>query len=110
MIRTRLPNRRAGISSELEHSGATYRMQIGHYADGSPGEIFIDARIPNSALDAFAADGAILVSLLLQYGVPVDVIAHALRRTPQGEPATIMGAAVDRLLPRTRDVSGELAK
>ena len=46
----------------------------------------------NSALDAFAADAAILISLLLQYGASPAEIGHALRRAPSGEPATLIGA------------------
>jgi hypothetical protein len=103
MNRAQLPNRRPAISFDVEHAGARYRMQVGYFPDGSPGEVFLNARKQNSALDAFAADGAILISLCLQYGASPQVIAKALRRTPSGQPATIIGAAADRLLPQTAD-------
>ena len=102
MTRNPLNNRRPGFASDLEHGGAEYRMQSGHYPDGRAGEMFLDSRKPNSALDAFAADGAILVSLLLQHQVSLEAIAHALRRDPNGAPATVIGAAVDRLIAETR--------
>jgi len=43
-------------------------MQIGRFPDGVQGEVFLDAAKQNSALDALAADAAILISLLLQHG------------------------------------------
>jgi hypothetical protein len=72
-------------------------MQLGHFADGAVGEVFLDATKQNSALDAFAADAAILISLLLQHGVTPTEIGHALRRTPNGTAASLIGAVVDRL-------------
>ena len=43
-------------------------MQIGRFPDGVLAEVFLDAAKPSSALDAFSADAAILISLLLQHG------------------------------------------
>jgi hypothetical protein len=44
-----------------------------------------------------AADAAVLLSLLLQHGaLPVE-IGHALRRSPNGAPASLIGAVVDEL-------------
>jgi len=54
-------------------------------------------RKQNSALDAFAAGAAILVSLLLQHGATPAEIGHALRRAPDGTAASLVGAVVDRL-------------
>jgi hypothetical protein len=77
-----LPQRRSAIAVELEHAGHHFRMQIGHFPDGALGEVFLDAAKQNSALDAFAADVAILISLLLQHNVTPAEIGHALRRAP----------------------------
>jgi hypothetical protein len=44
-----------------------------------------------------SADAAILLSLLLQQGTSLAEIGHALRRSPNGEPASLIGAAVDGL-------------
>jgi hypothetical protein len=96
-LRRRLPQRRGAIAVELEHAGHHFRMQIGCFPDGVLGEVFIDAAKPNSTLDAFAADAAILVSLLLQHGATPAEIGHALRRAPDGAAASLIGAVVDRL-------------
>src|SRR5262249_36958802 len=66
--RRRLPQRRSAIAVELEHAGHRFRMQIGRFPDGVQGEVYLDAAKQNSALDALAADAAILISLLLQHG------------------------------------------
>jgi hypothetical protein len=95
MTRARLPNRRAAIAVTFEHAGQRYRAHIGHHRDGAVAELFLDAAKQNSALDAFASDSAILISLLLQRGSSPAEIGHALRRNPDGTPASLIGAAVD---------------
>jgi hypothetical protein len=97
MTRRKLPQRRGALAIELEHAGHRFRMQAGHFADGSLGEVFLDARKQNSTLEVVAADCAILISLLLQHGATPGEIGHALRRTPDGAAASLIGAVVDRL-------------
>ena len=94
--RLRLPNRRAAIAFELEHQGQRFRCHVG-FNEGEIGEIFLDAAKQNSAIDAFGADAAILISLLLQHGAGLAEIGHALRRGPNGAPASLIGAVVDAL-------------
>ena len=95
--RRRLPHRRGAVALDIEHAGHRYRMHVGYFPNGAVGEVFLDATKQNSMLDAFAADAAILLSLLLQHGaLPVE-IGHALRRSPTGAPASLIGAVVDEL-------------
>src|SRR5437660_10012223 len=69
----RLPHRRGAVALDIEHAGHRYRMHVGYFPDGAVGEVFLDATKQNSMLDAFAADAAILLSLLLQHGaLPAD--------------------------------------
>ena len=96
-LRRRLPQRRGAIAVEIEHAGHHFRMQIGASRTAALGEVFLDAAKQNSGLDAFAADAAILVSLLLQHGATPAEIGHALRRAPDGTAASLVGAVVDRL-------------
>jgi len=83
--RRRLLHRRVALARDIEHAGHQFRMQIGCFPDGALGEVFLDATKQNSMLDAFAADAAILVSLLLQHGVTPAEIGHAAphQRHPQ---------------------------
>jgi hypothetical protein len=95
--RTRPANRRAAVAFEFAHCNLRYRAHVGFFPDGRPSELFLDSSKQNSALDAFAADAAILISLLLQHGATVVEIGHALRRAPSGAPASLICAAVDEL-------------
>jgi hypothetical protein len=42
-------------------------------------------------------DAAVVLSLALQHGTPVDAIRHAITRNGRGEPSSILGAILDRL-------------
>jgi hypothetical protein len=95
--RRRLLHRCVALARDIEHAGHRYRMQVGYFPDGAVGEVFLDATKQNSMLDAFAADAAILLSLLLQHNVTPAEISHALRRSPNGAPASLIGAVVDKL-------------
>src|SRR5262249_48963721 len=46
-------------------------------------------------VEAIARDSAVIVSMALQHGVPIQTIAHAITRDSQGAPQTIVGAVVD---------------
>jgi hypothetical protein len=95
--RRRLPHRHGAVALDIEHADHRYRLHVGYFADGAVGEVFLDAAKQNAMLDAFAADAAILLSLLLQHGAAPAEIGHALRRSPNGAPASLIGAVVDEL-------------
>ena len=89
----RRSHRRGALALELEHAGHRSRAHVGCYSDnGDLTEVFIDAARQNSSLDAFAADAAILISLLLQHGATPAEIGHAMRRSQSGEPASLIEA------------------
>ena len=91
----RLPDRRRAETFELECSGLKYTATVGRFADGSVGEIFLNNHKSNSASDANARDSAIVASLALQHGVPLETIRRALLRDSHGRPSTPLGAALD---------------
>lgn len=93
--RRRLPNRWASETIAFERGNLRFRMTVGAYPDGRPGEIFLSAEHSNSFLDALTHDAAILASLALQHGCSLEIIAHALKRDGQGIAASPIGAAVD---------------
>jgi hypothetical protein len=97
--RDRLPNRRRAETLTFERDRSRFEMTAGFYADGRPGEIFLSADRANSLLDFLMSDAAILASLAMQYGAPLDEIRHALKRDGRGAAASPIGEALDRLLP-----------
>lgn len=99
IVRRRLPDRRRAEVFELRHGdqNTPFQITVGYYPEGDIGEIFIAGSKSGSAFDAVARDGAVLLSLALQHGVPLDTIKHAITREADGRPSTIVGAVVDRL-------------
>ncbi|THD53476.1 MAG: hypothetical protein E8A46_11005 [Bradyrhizobium sp.] len=93
--RYRLPDRRASQNIAFERDNLKYHMTVGLYPDGRIGEVFLNAEHVNSLLDVLAHDGAILASLALQFGCPLETIRHALKRDGQGIAASPIGAALD---------------
>jgi hypothetical protein len=70
-------------------------MTAGYFNTGGVGEVFLNHDRGDSTLDALAHDAAILASLCLQYGAPLDEIRHALKRNIRGEASSPIGAALD---------------
>ncbi|MGY3615708.1 TSCPD domain-containing protein [Bradyrhizobium sp. USDA 10063] len=97
--RRALPMRRFSETFELLFGGLArgYVVTMGFYHDGTVGEIFVNGGKSGEAVEAIARDGAVVLSLALQHGVPLDTISHAITRDGQGAPSSIIGAVVDRL-------------
>ena len=95
--RNRLPHRRAAETISFEHAGAQYQCTAGYFPDNSLGEVFLNHARSDSLLDALAHDAAIVVSIALQYGAPLDEIRHALKRDIRGEAQSPIGAALDKI-------------
>jgi hypothetical protein len=95
--RERLPNRREAETWNIEVAGLNYRATIGRYADGRLAEIFLTNHKAGSMAGILASDSAVLCSIALQYGVPLDVIRHALMRDSRGKPSGPLGVVLDQL-------------
>jgi hypothetical protein len=95
--RERLPNRRLNQTQEFERDGISIKMTIGFKPDGSVGEIFLNADRANSTLDVLMSDAAIIASIALQFGVPLQQLAHAIKRDKFGIASSPIGAALDRV-------------
>jgi hypothetical protein len=88
------------MTSDMTHGSLRFQVSIGYY-DGDckdPAEVFVSGTKVGSDVDATTRDGSVLLSLALQYGVPVEVMAGAITRGGSGEPSTIIGSVLDRLL------------
>lgn len=98
MTRMRLPDRRPSVTLEMEHDGFRCTLSSGVYADGRIGEVFAAGLKTGSAIDALIADAAVLVSRLLQHGITPADLAGSISRLGNHQPASLIGAVVDRLL------------
>ena len=85
--RRRLPSKRHGLTQEAKVGGNKIFLRTGEYEDGALGEIFIDMHKEGAALRSVMNCFAMLVSIALQYGVPLDVLVEQFvftRFEPQG--------------------------
>lgn len=97
--RHRVANRRSHETIAIEHEGQRYKVGLGREVSKVEiVEVFLNAQKVNSPLDVLASDGAILMSMLLQYGCPPSDIAHAMKRNPDGSPASPLGRAAAFLI------------
>ncbi len=111
--RTRLPNRRPSHVETLEVGGQTITACIGFDpATGQPREVFLNGGKEGSQFDAMLADAATIISVALQYGVPIAALAKSVGRIPNAattpgsldqltagsQPTSALGAALDLLI------------
>jgi hypothetical protein len=95
--RTRLQNRRASETFDLECANLAYVATVSRFDDGRLGEIFLTANKGGSAADTAARDSAIVCSIALQFGADVETIRKALCRDARGNAGGPLGVALDRL-------------
>lgn len=78
-------------------SGGKFVASVSVFADnGQPGELFLNTEMKQgSGADINAADGAVAVSLALQYGCPVEDLRKAMKRDENGDPQGPLGKALD---------------
>jgi hypothetical protein len=90
-----LPNRRASTTFGFECGPHCYFATISHFPTGELAEIFLGSGRAGSDIDAAAKDSAVVASIALQFGVPVNVIRKALLRDSEGIASSPLGVALD---------------
>ena len=74
--RRRLPDERQAITHKFSVGGHEGYFTVGLFEDGMPGEIFITMSKEGSTLSGLMDSFATMVSLSLQYGVPMKVLTN----------------------------------
>ncbi len=77
--RHRLPMTRNGLIHKFRIGNTKAYIRVGLYPDGSPGEVFLTVAKAGSTLQGLMDSFATLLSLSLQYGIPLAVIAKKFR-------------------------------
>ncbi|HEX3666189.1 MAG TPA: hypothetical protein VHU23_13275 [Rhizomicrobium sp.] len=93
--RRRLVNKREHYVLEFNFRGAAYRAGFSFFLSGALAEIFLSTGKPNSESDVAANDAAILCSLALQHGVPLQTIRHGLLRSDNNDASGPLAHALD---------------
>lgn len=76
--RQRLPDDRKGIVHRFQVDGHKGYLRVGLYPDGAPGEIFITMSKMGSTVNGLLDSFAIVVSVALQSGVPLQALVTKL--------------------------------
>jgi ribonucleoside-diphosphate reductase alpha chain len=79
--RRRLPDERRAITHHFSVGGQEGYVTVGFYEDGEPGEVFIKMAKEGSTVSGLMDSFATVVSLALQYGVPLKVLCTKLSHT-----------------------------
>jgi hypothetical protein len=96
-VRRKLPFRRASLNFKFECAGMAYTATVSQFSDGQIAEIFLGNHKTGSHADTAARDSAVVASIALQYGAPLDVIRKALLRDPRGVASGPLGVALDQI-------------
>jgi ribonucleoside-diphosphate reductase alpha chain len=79
--RRRLPDERQAVTHKFSVGGHEGYLTVGLFEDGQPGEIFITMSKEGSTLSGLMDSFATMVSLSLQYGVPLRVLVNKFSHT-----------------------------
>jgi ribonucleoside-diphosphate reductase alpha chain len=74
--RERLPDTRTSMTHKFDIQGHEGYLTVGFFADGRPGELFITMAKEGSTVGGLMDVVGTLVSMGLQYGVPLDVFVN----------------------------------
>jgi hypothetical protein len=94
-VRRELPNRRICETFGFDWLGMPFIATISRFSDGSLAEIFLTNHKTGSHADTAARDSAVVASLALQHGTPLETLRRALLRDAQGRASGPLGIALD---------------
>ncbi len=81
IARRRLSDERRAITHKFSIAGHEGYLTVGMYEDGQPGELFITMAKEGSTVSGLMDSFATAISLSLQYGVPLKVLADKFSHT-----------------------------
>jgi len=79
--REHLPDERNSITHKFRVGDQEGYITVGLYANGRPGEIFVKIAKEGSTVSGLMDTVALLTSVTLQYGVPIEDLARKLKNT-----------------------------
>lgn len=105
-IRKKLDETRDSITHKFTVGGHKGYLTVGLYPDSSPGEVFVNISNEGSTLRGLMDSWAIMFSMLLQYGCPLEDVVRKLKNT-KFEPAGFTGNAQMRYATSIVDYIGK---
>lgn len=104
MTREKLLAARPGETFEIqfEQHKRPVIFTVSRFPDGRVAEVFVRHwHGSGTEYESGVRDASVLLSLALQYGMPLEVARGALSRYDDGCPCGVIGAVVDKLLETT---------
>lgn len=95
--RRHLPQRRYSEQFSFRHWNMEYDVGVGRYVTGAIGDLFINCGKSGDQAETLAKDSAVILSIALQYGVPIEAFSKAIQRDASGNAMGPIGAIIDRL-------------
>lgn len=99
-LRFRLPTNRSGMSHEASLICEDERLQLyirpGTFADGRLGEVFLNVEHQGSFTSGMIDAFSIVLSLALQYGVPLEKVLDKLENTRFGKISVVGPSRIRR--------------
>ena len=89
-VRRRLPDERHSTTHRFSVAGHKGYVTVGMYPNGEPGELFIVMAKEGSTVSGLVSSFAQVVSVTLQYGVPLEVLCEKFVHT-RFEPSGFTG-------------------
>jgi hypothetical protein len=97
--RSVLPARRTHETFDFEHNGRLFTAGLGRARPNGPvQEVFLNSGKSGTDAETLARDSSVLLSIALQYGVPLQVMAHAVTRNVDGTPSGPIGKLLDLMV------------
>jgi hypothetical protein len=95
-----LPARRSSVVINFTHTFGTLGQQplmatVSLFEDGAPAEVFVDPPKVSNDMANLSRDVGLLISIALQYGVPVEVMRSSVGRSEDGRPHSVAGSILD---------------
>jgi ribonucleoside-diphosphate reductase alpha chain len=104
--RKRLPDERPAVTHKASVGGQEFYLTVGLHEDQTPGELMIKIAKQGSTLAGITDSFAIMVSLALQYGVPLAHIIEKFEHT-RFEP---LGFTTNPAIPQASSIMDYIAK
>lgn len=109
MNRAVLPLRRAHEAFHFWHWQQKFIAGIGRATPNAPiSEVWINTGKSGTQAETLARDSAVLISLGLQYGVPLAAMQKAIMRDADGQPSGPIGKLLDLITDDEKEPEGEL--
>lgn len=97
MTRQHLATRRHHEAFDFRHWGRKFIAGIGRDDRGQIREVWINTGKSGEQMETLARDSAVLISIALQYGVPMEDLRKAIMRDADGNASGPIGKLLDCL-------------